>query len=167
MMSVQKAPRGDRGVTPIELVRPSFYGMMVLYYCGLATYGATSFVFLSPSLVAAGGDHFALIWASLVAGLSIFAAVGVAVSRRLRNGWIEFASTISLFSLLIGYSAALLLRGLTVHGATGSIPLAWLPLILSVMPVWRIMVMAQDGTIVLRWVKHSRLAAQIQQHKAD
>lgn len=133
---------------PIELVRPSFYGMLVCYYAGLMTYGATAVVFSSPSLVRAGGNTFSVVWAALVTGFAFSAMVGVLLSRRYRNGWLELASALALVSMLAGYSAALLIRAFHVPGATSGIALAWLPLILAVMPSWRMLVMVADGSLI-------------------
>lgn len=147
-----------REPVPIELVRPSFYGMLVLYYCGITTYGATSTAFVSPALTAAGGGHeFAFLWAVVVTVSSALAVVGVILSRRLEFGWIEFGSTLVLIATLAGYTAALLARGLTIPEAAVSIPLAWLPLILSVMPAWRLLVMSQDGTVIFKRLKRRQL----------
>jgi hypothetical protein len=139
--------------------------MLVFYYCGLATYGATSVAFASPSLILVGGDTFAFWWAVLVTATSALAMLGVLLSRRLQTGWIEFGSTTLLISLLAGYTAALLIRGFTIHGGQGAIPLAWLPLVLSVMPAWRILVMAQDGTVILKRLKRRAMARAVSRYQ--
>jgi hypothetical protein len=152
------SPKPEREPVPIELVRPSFYAMLVLYYCGLTTYGATAVAFTSPSLVLVGGDTFAFWWATIVTAASAAAVLGVILSRRLQAGLIEFLCSILLISLLAGFSVALLVRGFTIAGAQGSIPIAWLPLILSVLPAWRLFVMALDGSVIFKRAKRRHLA---------
>jgi len=147
--------RIHRDPVPIELVRPSFYGMLVMYYSGIVTYGATQAAFKSPSLIAAGGDTFAFWWAAVVAMGGIVAVIGVVLTRLFDNGWIEFAATTILISMFAGFTGALLWRGLTSTDphAISSIPIAWLPLILCVLPGWRIAVMVIDRTVIFKHAK--------------
>lgn len=130
---------------PIELVRPSFYGMLVAYYAGLMTYGVTASIWTLPTLVKAGGDHFAITWAIILATVSGAAMFGVGLSRKFDNRWIELAFTLAMVSMLLGYGFALLLRG--INGNPSVIAAAWLPIIIAVLPSWRMLVMVADGSL--------------------
>jgi hypothetical protein len=130
---------------PIELVRPSFYGMLVCYYAGIATYGVTASIWTLPSLIAQGGDTFAVAWAIVLGAAALLAMIGVLISRHQQNRWVELVATLLMVCMLIGYGAGLLMRGLA--GSPAAIPTAWLPLIIAVLPGWRILVMVADGSL--------------------
>jgi hypothetical protein len=137
-----------REPAPIELVRPSFYFFLICYYCGLATFGSTLMVFSSKSLADVGGDHFAFLWACALTAFCIVAVGGVVITRRFDLGVVEVFTSIAVTAMFIGYSTALLQRGFTVPEAASSIPLAVLPIVLSLLPVYRVWVMVLDGTAI-------------------
>jgi hypothetical protein len=102
-------------------------------YVALAIYGSWAVFVEIPTFVVATSSFFAVGWAFAVAALAIAAAVGVGhtwVTGRYR---LEKWTTAALIMVFIGYSFALLFRGLFTHDFD-SLPLSIIPVALCTLP---------------------------------
>jgi uncharacterized membrane protein YgaE (UPF0421/DUF939 family) len=131
---------------PIELVRPSFYGMLVCYYAAIMGYGITAYLFGVLSIQHTNGATFAIIWAILLGCGAVLAVAGVFVSLLRRSHWLELVGTIVIVALMVGYAVSIILYAVSTHSLT-RISATWLPVLISIMPIWRIAVMATDGSL--------------------
>lgn len=134
-------------VVPAELLRPSFYGMLMTYYFSIALYGATAGVFGIQTLSITNGNHYTFIWSLLVSVCGLIAGVGVWLSRRFKKEWIEVFATSLLVGLLGGYAVSLCIRGIII-GNIGVLPSTWLPIIIGLLPVWRLAMIAFEGNLL-------------------
>lgn len=133
-------------IIPAELLRPSFYGMLMVYYFAMALYGLTAIVFGVLPIANLNGNHFTLLWSILTCAVGVAAGIGVFVSRRLKKEWIEVVATSMVVGLLSGYGVAILTRALaTEHW--GSIAGSWLPFLICILPAWRLMMIALEGDL--------------------
>lgn len=132
---------------PIELVRPSFYGMLICYYAATFGYGCTAWLFGVLSLQHTNGDAFATLWATLLAAGSLVAGAGVIFSLQLRSHWLELVGTIIIVALMVGYTVSIFMSALAPNGDLSRLAAFWLPTVIAILPVWRISVMASDGSL--------------------
>lgn len=132
---------------PIELVRPSFYGMLICYYAAILGYGLTAFLFGVLSIQHTAGYGFATLWAVALGSGALIAGGGVVFSLQLRTHWLELVGTIVIVALMVGYTVAIFLYALRPGGDPNRLSAFWLPVVVSILPVWRISVMATDGSL--------------------
>lgn len=132
---------------PIELVRPSFYGMLICYYAAILGYGLTAYLFGVLSIQHTAGHGFATLWAILLGVGAFVAGGGVVFSIQLRTHWLELAGTIVIIALMVGYTVAIFLYAFRTGGDPSRLSAFWLPVVISILPVWRITVMATDGSL--------------------
>lgn len=132
---------------PIELVRPSFYGMLICYYAAILGYGITAYLFGVLSLEHTAGAGFATLWAVLLGSGAIIAGGGVVFSMWLRTHWLELVGTITIVALMVGYAVAIVLYALRPGGDPTRLSAFWLPIVIMILPVWRMSVMATDGSL--------------------
>lgn len=132
---------------PIELVRPSFYGMLITYYAAILGYGITASLLGVLSIQHTAGHGFAMLWAVLLGAGALLAIVGVVASIAFRSHWFELIGTIAVISLMVGYAVSIVLFALHTDGPPSRLSAVWLPLVISILPVWRVTVMASDGSL--------------------
>lgn len=140
-------------IVPAELLRPSFYGMLMTYYFSIAMYGATAAVFGIQTITIVNGNHYTFIWSLLVAACGLIAGVGVWLSRRFKKEWIEVFATSLLVGLLGGYAVSIAVRAILL-GHIAGLPSTWLPVIIGLLPVWRLAMIALEGNLL----KKNRIA---------
>lgn len=132
---------------PIEMVRPSFYGMLICYYAAILGYGITAYLFGVLSIEHTVNAGFATVWAVLLGVGALVAGGGVVFSIYLRTHWLELAGTITIVALMVGYTVAIILYALRPGGDPTRISAFWLPVVVAILPTWRITVMATDGSL--------------------
>lgn len=132
---------------PIELVRPSFYGMLICYYAAILGYGITASISGVLAVQHTAGYTFAFIWALLLGAGALLAGAGVVFSIYRRSHWFELVGTIVIIALMAGYTVAIFLFALSPGGDVARLSAFWLPVVIAIMPVWRISVMATDGSL--------------------
>lgn len=115
---------------------PTPYATLIIKYAILALYGVTSCVVGVTTLDVVAGQAWGLIWPALVALLSTLALVGVIRSRVTGREGFELISTLLLVALLGGYVAAIIIRTMQ-DGEVTRLPIALLPLALSIYPAAR------------------------------
>lgn len=133
-------------IVPAELLRPSFYGMLMLYYFSLTLYGLTAAGFGVVSIASSNGSQFTFWWSLLIALVSGGAGIGVWLSRRFRREWIEVVATSVVVGLMSGYGVAIITRALSTDHIS-SLSTSWLPFIISVLPTWRLTMIALEGDL--------------------
>lgn len=141
------APTGTGKVIPAELLRPSFYGMLATYYFGLALYGFTAVLFGISSITHSNSGHFTFYWSVLIAVVSLIAALGVIFSRKLRREWMEVIAACLLVGLMVGYAVSIFSRAISSPEHLSTLASAWLPLIIDVLPIWRLAMIAIEGDL--------------------
>lgn len=133
--------------TPIAAVRPSFFLMLLIYYAAILGYSVTATAFGVLAIQQTTSNHFAFLWA-VVLGIGAAAALtGVAISIRRRTPWFEVVGTILIIATMIGYAAALALYALEAPTGRARLSALWLPLLIAILPSWRLWVMSVDGSI--------------------
>lgn len=133
-----------RTITP-DAMHPSPYPALIIKYALIAVYGAANGWVGVITLGVVSGPSWAVMWPALVLISSTAALVGVLISRSGGTHWPEMIATLALISLLIGYSAAIIIR--TVEdGNVTRLPVALLPIILSVFPFSRLVSISR-GTV--------------------
>ena len=120
------------------------HGQLILMYALLTLYGIGSGVVGVTTLSVVAGDEWAVIWPALVAALSASALIGVVRSWVAnKHGW-EVVATLLLVAMLIGYVVAILART-TIDGDASRLPVAILPLVVSIPPAFRLVTIALRG----------------------
>lgn len=120
---------------------------LVIEYALIALYGALCSWVGVTTLDIVGGPLWAFVWPLAIVVFSLGAIVGVVVSSRLARGGVELVTTLLLVALLLGYSAAIIVRVVEVDGELNRLPVAVLPVALSVHPFSRLVRIAR-GTVV-------------------
>lgn len=137
-------------VVPAELLRPSFYGMLVIYYLCMALYGVTAIIFGITAIQAAtNSSHFTLYWSVFIAAVGAIAAVGVVLSRRFKKEWPEVVATCLIVGLMAGYAVAIFTRAI-IQGHPAGISSTWLPILIAVLPAWRLAMIGHEGDLLKR-----------------
>lgn len=122
----------DVGVTPIPYTR------LGVKYLLIALYGLSASIVGITTIGVVGGNSWESIWPMLVSVFSLGAFFGVIRSKYYSKEGLEAVMTVSVVALLASYSLAIVLRTLS-DGDTSRLPVAFLPVILSVMPFARFM----------------------------
>ena len=137
----------ERQKAPIELVRPSFYGMLLCYYAAIFGYGCTALAFGVLSIQHTAGNGFAFIWAILLGSGALIAGAGVIFSIFMHAHWLELLGTILIIALMVGYTVAIFLYSLAPGHDIHRLSAFWLPVVISILPIWRVTVMSSDGSL--------------------
>jgi hypothetical protein len=128
--------------SPKTLTGPPPYRTLMVTYVLLALYGVTSAVVGVTTMIAAAGDVWGLLWPLLVTALSVLALAGVIRSRVTGKEGFELVASLLLASLIIGYTFAIIIRTFD-DGDITRLPVAWLPVALSVHPAGRMVQIAR------------------------
>ena len=121
----------------VEAESPSPYPPLITMYSLLALYGlASGFVGVSTIDVVAG-QFWGLAWPFLIALTSLGALAGLLRSKLTRHHAVEVTTTLSLVGLLVTYSLFILVRTV-LDGDAGRLPVAILPIVISVFPYFRL-----------------------------
>lgn len=120
---------------------------LVIEYALIAVYGALCSAVGVATLDIVGGPLWAFVWPLAIVVFSLGAIVGVVVSGRLARRGFELVTTLLLVAMLMGYSAAIVFRVVEVDGELNRLPVAVLPVALSVHPFSRLVRIAR-GTVV-------------------
>lgn len=120
---------------------------LIIEYTLIALYGVLCSWVGVATLDIVGGPLWAFVWPLAIVVFSLGAIVGVVVSGRLARGGFELITTLLLVALLLGYSAAIVVRVVEVDGELNRLPVAVLPVALSVHPFSRLVRIAR-GTVV-------------------
>lgn len=115
---------------------PSPYARLRVKYALIALYGLASSLVGITTITAVSGEAWGLAWPVLVASLALGAILGLSRSQEKHMyGW-EISMTLSLLAVFCSYSVLIVLR--TIHdGEVTRLPVALLPVILSVTPFAR------------------------------
>lgn len=120
------------------------HAQLVIMYALLTIYGLGSGAVGVTTLSVVAGDQWAIIWPGLVAALSAGALIGVLRSWLAnKHGW-EVVATLLLVAMLAGYVIAILART-TLDGDPTRLPVAMLPLVVSIPPAFRLVDIARRG----------------------
>ena len=130
------------GESPKTLTGPPPYRTLIVTYALLALYGVTSAVVGVATLSAVAGSLWGLLWPLLVTALSVLALVGVVRSRVTRKEGFELVASLLLAAILIGYTVAIIARTFE-DGDLARLPVAWLPVALSIHPAGRMVQIAR------------------------
>lgn len=134
---------------PIELVRPSFYYMLVSYYGAIVGYALTTILLGVLSIEQTVSREYAYLWsASLMLG-ALLAGGGAVFSARFKTHWLELIGTILIMAELAGYAVAIVIYAAD-GGESARYSAVWLPVILAILPIYRIAVMSVDGSLTRR-----------------
>lgn len=120
------------------------YVTLIIKYALIAVYGAFSGWVGIATLDVVAGQLWGVLWPALVTVFSLLAMFAVIRSRITEKEGLELVSTLLLISLLIGYSIAIVTRT-TIDGNVTRLPVALLPIILSVFPARRLVQIARKG----------------------
>lgn len=119
---------------------------LIIEYSLLALYGILSGWVGVATLDVVGGPLWAVVWPVGIVFFSTAAIVGVLLSRAFGKSWLEVTTTLALIALLIGYSAAIIIRT-TLDGDIGRLPVAVLPFALSVHPFSKLVRIARGSVV--------------------
>lgn len=116
---------------------PGFLALsLAIKYLLLTCYGVHAVWVQVPSFVSVGGELFAIVWAAVVAVLSLLALLAVArtwfTGRSLYEKW----ATMAVILGFLLYAIVLLVRGVQLGNWDGA-SLAWIPVALVVLPTFR------------------------------
>lgn len=132
----------DPDKSPKTLTGPPPYRTLILTYALLAMYGVTSAIAGVATLDAVAGSLWGLLWPLLVVAFAVLALAGVVRSRVTRKEGLELVASLLLTALLIGYTVAIVARTFEDHDLA-RLPVAWLPVALSVHPASRMVQIAR------------------------
>ena len=118
----------------------------IIEYALIALYGILSGWVGVATLDVVGGPVWAIVWPVGIVVFATSAIVGITLSRRTGRGGFELVTTLALIALLVGYSAAIIFR-VEFDGQLNRLPVAVLPVALSVHPFSRLVKIAR-GTVV-------------------
>lgn len=124
--------RPDIGVTPIPYTR------LGVKYLLIALYGLSASIVGVTTIGIVGGNWWETIWPMLVSIFALGAFFGVLRSKYYGKEGLEASMTLAVVALLASYSLAIILRT-HFDNEVIRLPIAFLPIILSVMPFARFM----------------------------
>ena len=127
-------------------VQPPSSTALVLVYALVAVYGTLAGWVGVATLDVVGGPTWALVWPVLTVFFAAAAIAGVLISRRFGRTTFELVTTLLLVALLVGYAVAIVIR-VEVDGNASRLPVAVLPVALSVHPFARLVRIAR-GVVV-------------------
>jgi lipopolysaccharide export LptBFGC system permease protein LptF len=130
------------GESPKTLTGPPPFRTLIVTYALLTLYGVTSAVVGVTTLSAVAGSVWGLMWPLLVTAFSVLALAGVIRSRVSRKEGFELVASLLLAALLIGYTVAIIARTFD-DGDLSRLPVAWLPVALSINPASRMVQIAR------------------------
>lgn len=116
---------------------PNPYPTLFIKYGLIFVYAVTSGVVGVTTLDVVAGEWWALLWPTLMALFSLLAFLGVLRSKRTGRYLFEIVATLLLIAMFAGYVVAIVYRGFDA-GEYQRLPVAWLPVILSVFPTSRL-----------------------------
>lgn len=122
----------DIGVTPIPYTR------LGVKYLLIALYGLSASIVGVNTIGVVGGNWWETVWPMLVSIFSLGAFFGVLRSKYYGKELLEAGMTLAVVALLASYSLAIILRT-HFDSEVIRLPIAFLPIILSVMPFARFM----------------------------
>jgi hypothetical protein len=128
-------------MTHAQYIGPPPYRTLIVKYALITMYGLTSCIVGVVTLDVAAGAVWAVLWPILVTVLAFLALLGVVHSWRTGRERFELVTTLLLIAMLVGYTVAILLRTWE-DGEVSRLPVAWLPIILSVYPGRRLIQIA-------------------------
>jgi hypothetical protein len=118
---------------------------LIVEYALIAAYGAASALVGVTTLDVTLGNTWSLLWPALVMLSALTSIVGVAIAMRGGRHRVEIIATTLLVVLLSSYSIAIVVR--TFHdGHVERLPVALLPIIISVVPYARLLGVVQRGS---------------------
>lgn len=147
-------PRPPKVIT-VESLKPSFYVAFGIYWSAFVGYGLHAALLGVVSIDEQSPDLFAIWWGWLIAGSGLLAGIGVVLSHRLKKPWAEVVAICIVVGLMFGYIVAMIARYWSRNNWDGSSVL-WLPLIVSIFPLMRIMWIANGDDLFKR--SHAKAA---------
>lgn len=142
---------------PLELLRPSFYRLLGLYYTAIFLYGLSAGLLGLRTLTATTSHSFSIFWSIGLGTAGLIAGLGVWLSRRYKAEWIEVISTCIIIGLLVSYSFAIIAHSLIDPLAATALASFWLPVIIVMLPTWRISMIAMQGSLFINRRKRNRI----------
>lgn len=130
--------RGDVAIWPWYL-----YVGLVVKYIGIVGYGIHSAIVGVPTIGIVIGWEFQMVWPVGIATFAAAALVGTIRSWGGRGAWLEIMATTLLLLLFVVYSATLAYRAVAL-GSPERGPSAWLPMILTIFPAIRYLVLVAN-----------------------
>lgn len=126
----------DIGLQPVPYTR-----LGVKYFL-VALYGAAASIVGVTTINVVGGHVWETAWPFLLSLSSLAAIFGIIRSKYFQKTGFEFGTTLTFISLLMSYSVAIVVRTL-FDGDMSRLPVAVLPVIISVTPFARILDIAR------------------------
>lgn len=141
--------RPEYGIIEYKKIRDSFFALLRLYYMGFVGWGVSAGIAGQFSIALASNAAFSTFWGFAIATVSGLAILGMYLSRRYDRPWIEVSSISLLIGLMFSYMVSIGILAFE-SGIPSRYPSMWLPLIVSLIPGWRLYNIAQGGTLFKR-----------------